>query len=57
MREKTLEEIRGHEIEPIPAHPLEVSEGMEVILAQRTNECRGCRWHPDVCKHCCCSLL
>lgn len=43
--------------EQIEAHPLEVSEELEVILSQRTEECYGCRWHPNVCQYCCCSLL
>jgi hypothetical protein len=34
------------------AKPLEVIGGMAIILNQRRDECKECKWHPDVCEHC-----
>lgn len=45
--------------------PMEPTEGampmpsifeLEIITSQRSGECKGCLWHPDVCKHCVQSL-
>ena len=34
------------------ARPLEVIEGMAIILNQGREECKECKWHPDACQHC-----
>jgi hypothetical protein len=33
---------------PMPLPSLEY----EIIVHQRSGQCAGCEWHPDVCKHC-----
>lgn len=48
---------RIEDIKPIPASPLEVEEFYHKILAQRHSECKGCMWHPNVCRYCANSLL
>lgn len=37
---------------PMPIPSLEY----EIIVHQRSGQCAGCEWHPDVCKHCLQSL-
>ena len=37
---------------PMPIPSLEY----EIIVHQRSGQCKGCEWHPDVCKHCLQSL-
>ncbi len=34
------------------AKPLPVIGGMAIIVNQRHSECKGCKWHPDVCQYC-----
>jgi hypothetical protein len=34
------------------SRPIPVVGELEKILSYRTEQCAGCEWHPDVCKHC-----
>jgi hypothetical protein len=34
------------------ARPLPVVGDLEKILSYRIKCCAGCKWHPDVCRHC-----
>lgn len=38
------------------AEPIPVFGEFETIVKQRHDCCDGCKWHPDVCKHCLRSL-